>query len=229
MFDQADQYLKEWIGSILPGTRIDLAAPQENSTGQGVNLYLLDLQSKPPDHESTQKSWQIGLIYLVSTWAEEPEAAHRLLGDLAFAALEEGEFEVEFGSLPVETWAGYRLMHRPYFLLKMAVHKPRQAPAPKYVTQPLSVKETEITRLYGLAVGPGDVPISGAQVTIPALRQVRYTDTNGRFTFPLVPGGPNFRTLQIKFKGQVLEVIPNSNQPNSEKTPLVIRFDLPED
>ena len=172
---------------------------------------------------------QIGLNYLVTTWAGDPETAHRLLGDLVFAALENSEFEVELGKLPAETWAGYRLVPRPYFVLKIPVRKPRQGPVAKYVTQPLSVKDAAVTKLYGQVLGPGDVPLSGAQVTIPALGQVHYTDPRGRFILPLVPGSSNFRTIQVKFKNQVLEVTPSAGQPNSETTPLVLRFDLPEE
>ena len=229
MFEEADQYLKEWLATILPGTRVELTAPQEVSTGEGVSLYLMDLEAKPFTHESLKPAWQVGLNYLVTTWAEQPEVAHRLLGELVFAALEKPEFEVELNSLPVESWTCYRLIPRPYFVLKFPVRKPRQLPAPKYVTQPLSVKNTGVTKLYGLAIGPGDVPISGAQVIIPALRQVQYTDMNGRFSFPLFPGPLNFRTVRIKVKNQVQEVTPDPHQPTSEKTPLVIRFDLPEE
>ena len=48
MFEQADQYLKDWVGKILPGTSIELAAPQEGGTGQGVSLYLMSLEQKLP-------------------------------------------------------------------------------------------------------------------------------------------------------------------------------------
>jgi hypothetical protein len=229
MFEQADQYLKDWVGKILPDTRVDLAAPQEAATGQGVSLYLTGLESKPHAYENARQAWQIGLNYLVTTWAGDPETAHRLLGELVFAALENSEFEIELGKLPPETWAGYRLAPRPYFIIKFPVRKPRQVPAAKYVTQPLSVQDTAVTKLYGQVLGPGDVPLSGAQVTVPALRQVHYTDPKGRFVLPLVPGSSNFRTLQIKFKSQVLEVTPRADQPNSETTPLVIRFDPPEE
>jgi hypothetical protein len=229
MFEQADQYLKDWAGKILPDTSIDLAAPQEAATGQGVSLYLISLESKPPTYENTRQAWQIGLNYLVTTWAGDPETAHRLLGELVFAALENTEFEIELGKLPADTWTSYRLVPRPYFVIKFPVRKPRQGPVAKYVTQPLSVKEAALTKLYGQVLGPGDVPLSGAQVTIPALRLVHYTDPKGRFILPLVPGSSNLRTVQVKFKSQVLEVTPNADQPNSETTPLVIRFDLPEE
>lgn len=229
MFEQADLRLKDWIATVLPGTRVDLAAPQEAPAGQGINLYLLGLEAKPLIQESPQKSWPVGLSYLVTTWAEQPETAHQLLGELVFAAFENSEFEVELGGLPMEAWAGFRLAPRPYFVLKTPFHKARQTPVPKYVTKPLSVVETDTRRFYGLAVGPGEIPISGAQVTIPALRQVRYTDANGRFVFPLVPGSIKFMTLQVKIKGRVQEISPDPQQPNSETTPLVIRFELPEE
>jgi hypothetical protein len=222
MFDQADQHLKEWVTTILPEAIIKLEAPQETQTGRIVNLYLMGLEERPPTHENHQPSLQVVLSYFVTTWAEQPEEAHRLLGELVFAALGNPEFEVELSSLPATVWASYRLIPRPYFVLKSPVRKLREVTPTKYVTQPLSIKETGATKLYGLMVGPGDVPLSGAQVTIPALRQVQYTDARGRFCFPLVPGPISFRTIRVKVKGRELEVTPD--QPTSENAPFVIRL-----
>lgn len=227
MFDQADHQLKAWVATILPDATIKLEAPQEGQAGRGVNLYLMGLAERPPTHESRKPSLQIALSYLVTTWAENQEEAHRLLGELVFAALEKNEFEVEFDTLPALAWSGYHLTPRPYFVLIVPVRKLREVPPTKYVTNPLSIRGAETSQLFGLMVGPDNVPLSGAQVTIPALRQVQYTDAKGRFCFPLVPGPISQRTIRVKVKDRELEITPE--QPTSEDAPLVIRFDVPEE
>jgi hypothetical protein len=227
MFDQADHQLKEWAAALLPEATITLEAPQEGQAGRGVNLYLMGLAERPATHESPQPSLRIVLNYLVTTWAESPEEAHRLLGELAFAALASPEFEVDFDTLPVLVWASYHLIPRPYFVLNVPVRKLREVPPLKYVTTPLSIRGAETTRLYGLTVGPDNVPLSGVQITMPALRQVQYSDARGRFVFPLVPGPPAQRMIRVKVKGRELEVTPT--QPTSEAEPFVIRFDVPEE
>jgi hypothetical protein len=54
----------------------------------------------------------ISLRYLVTTWCENVKEAHRLLGDLMLAALEETKFEVEAIPAPVELWRAFGIAPR---------------------------------------------------------------------------------------------------------------------
>src|SRR3954452_165206 len=79
LIDQTDHQLSDWIGTVLPDTAINLGPPGSVTDGKGISLYLMELAASPPLRGSERPPLQIELRYLVTTWAEAPEEAHRLL------------------------------------------------------------------------------------------------------------------------------------------------------
>ncbi len=116
MIDQVDGRLEDWIGTVLEGTNVSLAAPSGTETGRGIGLYLMELMHTPPPRGARRPPLQISLRYLVTTWAEKSEEAHRMLGELVFAAMEHPEFEVERDPVPVTLWTALGVAPRPSFM-----------------------------------------------------------------------------------------------------------------
>src|SRR4051812_17449817 len=104
MIDQLDTTLVRWAGKILGDINVTLTPPQPAVSGQGVSLYLLEIVHMPVGRGLRLTPSQISLRYLITAWAEQPEEAHRMLGELVFAALAEKEFEVEQERLPLSAW-----------------------------------------------------------------------------------------------------------------------------
>src|SRR5208283_5349055 len=119
--------------------------------------------------------------------ADQPEEAHRLLGEIVFAAMDDPEFEVDLSPLPVNVWRAFGVPPQPSFILKVPVGKEKPKPKVGIVRQPLVVKWASLTSLHGIVLGPGDVALSGARVEFPGLDLVTHTDSNGRFRFSTVP------------------------------------------
>jgi len=105
MIDQVDQDLVRWVQNILTDSKVSLTPPQPSEAGEGVGLFLMDTVLTPPARGTKRPPLQITLRYLVTTWAESPEKAHRMFGELLFAALESSEFEVE--SKPPDVWKAF--------------------------------------------------------------------------------------------------------------------------
>src|SRR5271157_5446383 len=100
MIDEVDRRLKDWVKSILEGVEVYLTAPNNAPVQRGIGLYLMEVAVMPPASTSKLPPLQVALRFLVTSWSEDPEDAHRLLGELVFAAMDNPEFEVELEPVP---------------------------------------------------------------------------------------------------------------------------------
>ncbi|MCP5117259.1 MAG: carboxypeptidase regulatory-like domain-containing protein [bacterium] len=223
MIDETDQRLSDWVNSVLADVKVSLASPETQPKGKVVSLYLLDLAPVPSARGGRKiPPLQIALRYLVTAWADKPAVAHRLLGDLAFAAMEEEGFEVASEAPPVEVWQSLGLPPRPSFILKTIVRKARPQPEEPYVRVEPTVDSTPAVPLFGVVTGPGDVPLMGARVEHPTLNLNTRTDSKGRFRFTTVPAAPP-SLLKVTAKGKEQSVTADPRSLAGE--PLVIHFD----
>jgi hypothetical protein len=229
VIDQVDANLTSWVQDVLGPVSVSLHPPQlvetrSLETGSGVHLYLIEMIEKPPPRGTERPPLQLLLRYLVTTWADEPQEAHRLLGELVFAAMENAEFEVELEPAPAATWAAFGVPPQPSFVLRVPLQQERPQPAVRLVRAPLVMHVAPSAILRGTVLGPDDVPLAGATVELPSLLRSTRTDAQGRFHFANVPGESSLKLLRVKAKGRQLSV--TLDQPPSDEEPLVIRFDL---
>ncbi|MGC9347454.1 MAG: Pvc16 family protein [Anaerolineae bacterium] len=223
MIDQIDRRLKAWMESVVAGPSFSLAPPGDAQAESGVSFFLLELVENAPARTSTPTPLQLSLRYLVTTWAEAPEEAHRLLGELVFAAMETSEFEVELEPVAPAIWAALGAAPRPSFILRVPLRKERPQPPVKRVRAPLMVQVAPVTSLYGVVLGPDDVPVMGAAVHMPALQISTRTDAQGRFAFHTVPAGEEAGELRVRARGREIRV--TVKETTSEEAPVVVRFE----
>lgn len=223
MIDDIDRQLVTWVESVLTGETVSLSKPTPLEKGRGIGLYLMEMHPMPKVREREGATLQCSLRYLVTAWADEPMQAHQLLGTLAFAAMENAEFEVDFESLSPACWTAFGVEPRPSFFLRLPVRHHRVFPPPTLVTQPVVLSTSPIHTLTGVVYGPGDTPIMGAQVEVPAFQLSTHTDASGQFQFPGLPGDVPI-TLRLRAKGKVVETTADSTDGRSQ--PLVIRLTL---
>ena len=227
MIDEVDRRLREWAATVVGEVPVSLAPPSREREGEaGVGLYLFDLAESPSPRTSGPQPLQFLLRYLVTASSPEPEEAHRLLGELLFAALETPEMEVEVGAVPVALWQAFGAAPRPAFTLRMPMLKERRKRPVRRVLEPLVVEASRLARLAGVVLGPGDLPLAGARVELPALNVSTRTDFQGRFQFAAVPEGAT-GVLRVQARGRELAVAPE--RPADPESPLIVRFPLMED
>jgi hypothetical protein len=228
MIDQADERLKDWAGGVVANVEIALSIPRAGESWRGISLYLLELVQRAPPRTTRRPPLQLWLRYLVTTWSDRPEDAHRMLSDLVFAAMEHSDFDVETDPIGVALWNALGLPPRPAFVLGMPLRRERPEPAGVLVRRPLVVKSSPLEPFHGVILGPGDVPLAAARVHIPALRLHAESDARGRFAFPAVPADPREKLLVVKARGR--EVSVSTAEPHREaRQPLIVRFDMPEE
>jgi hypothetical protein len=231
VIDQVDLRLQNWVSTVTGGMLPSLTPPSDAQpqTDSGVSLYLFELSPAPVSPASNgvrRLPLQMVLNYLVTTWAKEPGEAHRLLSQLAFAAMEVPDFEVKLDPIPVVAWTAFAALPRPSFILRVPLRLERPEPPIKLVRKPIKVNATPLESLSGIVLTPDDVPVAGAYVTLPSLNLSERTDNNGRFVFPAVPVEPRAKLLSVRAKGreQTVTVSPS----DTDRSPLVIRFNIEE-
>ena len=223
MFEQTDERLADWIANVVGPVDVSLAPPEDSQDGTGVSLYLFELIDKPPPRGIRRSPLQLALRYLITTWAEEPKEAHRMLGELVFAALDDAEMDVDLSPLPAETWQAFGIPPRPGFCLRVPVQRERPEPPTKLVREPMVLHVSPTTHLAGVLVTPDGVPLAGATIEYVSLQRTTRTDADGRFAFANILAASDPIQLRVKVKGR--EFIRAVEQPVSDQQPLVIEFD----
>lgn len=224
MIEQLDEQLIRWAKGIVPESEITLAPPQRMppQSGKVISIYLFDLAKAKGVQRIEPGATRVLLRYLVTAWAARPEEAHELLAAVAFAALDQEEFEVEFCSPADAFWAALGVPPQPAFVLQLLLIQDRPASRAKAIRRPLVVQTTPMAPLFGQVLTSDEVPLAGMRVELPALNRSTTTDLSGRFHFSSLPFGSSHQRLRILGKGRELSI--EVAQPWSEAEPVVIHM-----
>jgi hypothetical protein len=226
VIDKIESQISAWITATQDNVPVHTVAPGELAREKCIGLYLLDLLPAAPGEQGSVKSFQISLRFLVTAWADTPEEAHRLLGELALRVTEHPDYDLELTPLSAEGWAAFGVAPRPSFMLRAQLRKERKLPAVKLIREPMALSESPLTALQGVVVGPNDTPITGAYVELISPQRSTYTDQQGRFTFTAVPAEPSRKKLRVKAKGRELAVLAEHGANALE--PIMIHIDIVE-
>lgn len=205
MIDQIDARLKAWVETVLGGVSVTFAPPRDTPAESVVHLYLYQAVPVLAAPDARRLPQRVMLHYLVAVRAEDALAAHKLLGDLIFAALENPDFDLNFDPLPPELWLALGTEPQPAFVLKVPLVRELPTPETQLVRQPMVTRITSTTSLQGVVLGGEDFPITGALVELPGYHLTQRTDSHGRFRFATVPADPPVKRVRVTAKGQVAE------------------------
>jgi hypothetical protein len=210
MIEKIGQEIRDWIGSVITGAEVVFGLPDEGARSAQIGLYLMDLSQSNCARVGKLPPFKINLRYLVTVRSPRPEEAHRLLGELIFAALEKSEkeapeFEVVVEPLPVEAWAVLGAAPQPSFFLQSPLRRDRPEMAAPMVREPVVLRPSPMRVLSGTVLESGGMPIMGARVDILTLGISTRTDERGRFKFAGVPSNGRLKLL-AHAKGQTKEI-----------------------
>jgi hypothetical protein len=178
LIDQIDEELIKWVRNTTGEDVIPSLAAPTDSDALSVNLYLLEVVDDPMRRSGAKLPNQPTLRYLVTTHAREPKDAHSLLAALLYAALESQEYEVDLEPVPSHLWSAFNIAPRPAFILQAPLPREWKGRPAKWVRQPEPDMESgaPVVPLYGLVLGPNDIPLMNARVD----RQQRPFYAGGR-------------------------------------------------
>ena len=178
---QDEGFLREWVASVDPAAALTLEPPGDTRSGHGVSAYLLEIAPGAPPRGSTRPPLQLWLRYLVTTWADDPVVARRLLLDLAFAALGEADLDVAPEPLAPDLWTALGTVPQPSFILRAAVRRERPDVVAPRVLLPLVVEQARFVTIEGVVLGPNELGLAGAEIDAVGLDRATRTDRRGRF------------------------------------------------
>jgi hypothetical protein len=224
VIDTIDGQLQAWVTGIAPNTPVSFATPADMPPDGGVNVYLFALADMPPSRNGKRAPLQFKLRYLVTTWSDDAQAAHRLLGELTLAAMEQPEWTVSFEALDSAFWTAMRVPPRPALVLDVPLRHERPEPPVKRVRAPLVMHAAPLTSLHGLLLGPDDIPLADARIEYPPLNESTFTDAQGHFRLPIGPPGAGPQALRVLTKGRDFEVALDVQELADD--PLIIRVDF---
>jgi hypothetical protein len=222
VIDSIDLQLRGWVQALLPDTSVEFAPPAQRDVSDAliVHLYLLQILPSLTRLQAASAISVLRLRYLIAISGGEPTVSHRLLGELAFAALESDEFEVDLEPLGADIWSALGVLPQPSLVLQVPLRRERPHPEAPLVRVPLVLDTATITSLTGVVLSPEDTPISGAHVELPDLHLRQRTDSRGKFHFPTVPRAER-QTVLVRAKGREVSV---AVAPSSHDEPVIIRF-----
>jgi hypothetical protein len=210
MIERIGQEIMDWIGSVITGAEVTLGLPGDDAQGAQICLYLMDLSQSNCARVGKLPPFKINLRYLVTARSPRAEEAHRLLGELIFAALEKPEkeapeFEVVVEPLPAEAWAVLGTAPQPSFFLRAPLRRERPETTAPMVKEPVVLQPSPMRVLSGTVCESGGTPIMGARVELLTLGITTRTDEWGRFRFAGVPSNGQLKLL-AQAKGQTKEI-----------------------
>lgn len=219
MIDTIDRQLKDWVTSTVADTDVRLSMPAAKVDRPTVILHLLEMAYAVPSRRDGPKPVELALHYLVTTCAKTTEDAHRLLGELFFAAVGDTDLSVGLQPIPIEVWRALGAIPQPAFRIVAPLVRERAVDTPR-ITRPVQFSVSPLTTVDGVVLGPGDVPIPRARVQLSGTADVAYTDNQGRFCFRGVSASPVTKELRVVARG-IEQTVAESF---SAEKPIVIRF-----
>ena len=221
LLTEADDRLRTWLGSIAGNVPVVAGPPTDDAGEPAITAHLLALEPTAPLTRGGYRpaSTVVRLRYLVCASAADPTEALRLLDPVVTAALDLATIdghrvEADLEPLPPETWSALGARMRPSLTLRVdAVHArvPERRPL---VRQPLTLQGGVVRSLTGRLLGPDDVPLPGAEVSVMATGATDRTSNAGTFSFGAVPSGGSVR-LAVRAKGRmfIADVDPADGDP----------------
>ena len=228
MIEAADTRLREWLAEkVAADVALSVGSPDAPFPKEGVGFYLLEIIPAPAARSTPAPPFQILLRYLITTADLDVTVAHRLLGNLVFAALADDKIDVESAPVPLEMWRAFAVPPRPALVVRLPLRIEREQRLAPRVRQPLEMGGAALDTVLGVVIGPGDLPVMNARVEELGTGVTTLTDYAGRFRFARLPVEGTRLRFRVSAKGVQTDVVRERGAEASQR--MTIRLPIEEE
>lgn len=224
----ADARLAQWVADVAPDVRVDWAAPSDApADGPAIRIHQLALFEQSRSRARGAGPLELIARYLLTAAAPSPTTANAVLVELAFEAVGLDWLTLHNAPPGLDLWRAAGLMPRPALVIDVPIRRARPPHPVGRVLEPPIVHIADLAGVAGVVIGPGAVPVVGAEVELRPLDRLTRTDARGAFAFAATPADGAQLSLVIRARGRRL-VVP-LDPDASDRTALRVEFDPSEE
>jgi hypothetical protein len=203
--ETTEQQLRDWAAGAWPKAEVffDGATASEPERQPAIGFRLLRVL---PDASAcgarNPAPLRIRLGYIATAWAKDPVEMHRILGALAFEAMEMPGWNLDSEQAGPEWWQALGLPLRPSLFVWIPATRERVVRRAPLVRAGLVLSGSPLRPLAGLVLGPGNIPLMDVLVEIPAWKLSTRTGPEGQFQFSAVPANRPVGAIRVHAKGR---------------------------
>lgn len=212
--------LANWVSSCLKDIKPTLVSASKQDIGDGAEIRLVRANPSPEPRARDRVNLTVSLDYLITLKSPEPLVEHRLLVELAMAAMESADFQIIDQAMALELCRSMGLPSCACLLVRAELRRSRALEQAPLVRSPAVTRLMDLNSVEGTVVGPGDVPVAGAVVSLNLSDRRVVTGPTGKFRFP-IPSGVAARAT-VKARQATVTADLKAGSPTLIKLPLEV-------
>ncbi len=218
--DQVTRELVEWVHSRLPKVRVAAIAIGQGAAEDGIDIRLIGVAPRFEPRSRDRLNRTMALDYLLTVRFADPLAEHRNLAELAFAVMDVPGYELVCDRDVAQACLSIGLRASAGLILRTEARRTQELVQAPLVREPAITRFAPLGWVEGLVVGPGDVPIANAVVTLDGTDRCAITGSDGRFRFASPADAPSHATARAKSKEATIAA--TAGKPAVIKLPLEV-------
>ena len=186
--NKVTEELLAWITLQVPKVSVAATAVGQPREGPGIALALVRAVPCAIPLSLDRKRAVLALDYLVTVSLSDPLAEHSAVASLAFAALESPDIEIAVDYPVSEACRAIGLAPSAGLVLRTEARRERVLARAPLVRELPIVSVGLLAQAEGTVIGPNNIPIAGAIVTLDGSNRQVTTGPDGRFRFAVPEG-----------------------------------------
>ncbi len=198
--DEITRDIVTWARAVVPELDVAARPLRDEARGAGVDIRLVGLSPRQTPRTSNPPA-AIDLDYLITVQMDDAFAEQKALGELLFASAERSDFDVVPTRSAAAICADLGIPVAAGFVVRIVLVRERERGAAPLVREPMRVDTAAIGVVEGQVLGPGDVPVANAVVSLPGSGREVRTNARGQFRITGAPHNDRGTALNVRARG----------------------------
>jgi hypothetical protein len=181
--DDVTRELIDWVKDRCPGTPAAALSLADSDPESGIGIRLIQVSPRMEPRARDRLIRTLALDYLISIRADDPLAEHRLVAELAFAIMDMADYELVADQSAAQACLASGLAPTAGLVIRSQARRVDDIAQAPLVREPAIMRVAPLGFVDGIVLGPGDLPIPGATVTLGDGDRSAVTGPDGRFRF----------------------------------------------